>query len=172
MIPLALFPWGSIMKVAGVAAAIGAGWWVIDSTIDSIENQGYRRGVAEVRQRWDHDIASRALAELAETNRRASAQQEIARHADEQIAQARAAADAADTAAAGLRKRAAELAARCDSGQRAAPPESGASVAGPGLVLANVLGRSDDTSGELAEAFDQARARGLACERAYDALSR
>lgn len=166
----AAFPWGAAAKVAGIAVAAGAIWWAIDSTIDSIEAQGYRRGVAEVQQRWDHDIATRALAELAETQRRASAQQEIARHADEQIAQARAAADAADTAAARLRKRAADLAARCDSGQRAAPPEPGASVAGPGLVLADVLGRSDDTSGELAEAFDQARARGLACEKSYDAL--
>ena len=35
-------------------------------------------------------------------------------------------------------------------------------------LLANMLGRADDRAGEIAHVADTARARGLACERAYD----
>jgi hypothetical protein len=38
------------------------------------------------------------------------------------------------------------------------------------MVLADVLKRADQRAGDLAEAADQARARGVTCERAYDAL--
>jgi hypothetical protein len=38
------------------------------------------------------------------------------------------------------------------------------------LLLADVLKRADQRAGDLAEAADQARARGMTCERAYDAL--
>ena len=40
------------------------------------------------------------------------------------------------------------------------------------MVLANVLKRADQRAGELAEAADQARARGVTCEQAYDGLGR
>jgi hypothetical protein len=39
---------------------------------------------------------------------------------------------------------------------------------GPADLLADMLRRSDDRAGELAHVADIARARGLACERAYD----
>lgn len=39
---------------------------------------------------------------------------------------------------------------------------------GPADLLADMLRRSDDRAGELAHVADTARARGLACERAYD----
>ncbi|MFG0659304.1 DUF2514 family protein [Delftia sp. WSY_13] len=38
-------------------------------------------------------------------------------------------------------------------------------------VLADVLGRADERAGILAAAADQARARGAACERAYDTVA-
>ncbi|WP_207286482.1 DUF2514 family protein [Pseudomonas sp. FW300-N2A2] len=40
------------------------------------------------------------------------------------------------------------------------------------MVLADVLKRADQRAGELAEAADQARARGVTCEQAYDGLGR
>ena len=39
---------------------------------------------------------------------------------------------------------------------------------GPADLLADMLRRADDRAGELAHFADTARARGLACERAYD----
>lgn len=47
---------------------------------------------------------------------------------------------------------------------------AGAATGGSGLVLANVLVGVDGAAGELASALDEARAAGLACERAYDSL--
>jgi len=38
------------------------------------------------------------------------------------------------------------------------------------MVLADVLKRADQRAGDLASIADQARARGVTCERAYDAL--
>jgi hypothetical protein len=38
------------------------------------------------------------------------------------------------------------------------------------MVLADLLSRADERAGELAAAYDRARAAGLACEQAYDAL--
>lgn len=165
-------PWGIVARVAGVAAAVAACWWVIDTTLDSIEAQGYKRGVAEVQGRWDHETTARAVAELAEVQRRAEAQQEITRHADQRIAEARAAADDADAAASQLRKRAAELAARCDQVERPTAADPGASASGPGLVLRGLFEGADESASILARYADAAREAGLACERAYDSLSR
>ena len=38
------------------------------------------------------------------------------------------------------------------------------------MVLADVLKRADQRAGDLAATADQARARGMTCEKAYDAL--
>jgi hypothetical protein len=40
------------------------------------------------------------------------------------------------------------------------------------MVLADVLKRADERAGDLAEAADQASARGLTWEQAYDGLAR
>ena len=40
------------------------------------------------------------------------------------------------------------------------------------ILLADVLKRADQRAGHLAEAADQARARGMTCQQAYDVLSR
>ena len=39
-------------------------------------------------------------------------------------------------------------------------------------VLTDVLKRADERAGELAEVADQARARGVTCEQAYDSLGK
>ena len=46
----------------------------------------------------------------------------------------------------------------------------GKTTTSAGDVLSDVLSRADKRAGELAAAYDQSRAAGLACERAYDAL--
>jgi bifunctional ADP-heptose synthase (sugar kinase/adenylyltransferase) len=40
------------------------------------------------------------------------------------------------------------------------------------MVLADVLKRADQRAGDLAEVADQARARGVTCEQAYDGLGK
>ncbi|MGV8823953.1 DUF2514 family protein [Methylibium petroleiphilum] len=157
------------------AAALAAGLGV--QTVRLADSQTAL--ATEQRDRRDERLrlAERALVAndqvRAEIQRRADEQQEVIRNAEKQQAQARADALAADAAARRLRDRAAQLAAACGpAGPHPAPPGAGEATAGAGLVLTDVLGRSDDTSGELAEAFDAARGAGLTCERAYDALRR
>ena len=107
-----------------------------------------------------------------EEARRAFEHERIARDASQDLAKARAAATAADGAAGRLREHVARLAAQCAGG----PPEdsgaatSGSPAAGPGLVLAHMLGGLEGRGRELAAYADQARIAGQTCERAYDAL--
>lgn len=97
--------------------------------------------------------------------------QKVAEDGQAEIDQARGDAAAAVRVSVGLRERARILAARCSpAAPGAAPTASGPATEGPGLVLADVFGRADDTAGELAAAYDAARAAGRACERAYDAV--
>ncbi|AVA33031.1 DUF2514 family protein [Cupriavidus metallidurans] len=107
-----------------------------------------------------------------EEQRRTNEQARIANEATQQANAARADAVAAGDAADKLRKRIADLIAASR-----APSNSATAGAGPGKpggdpldVLVDVLGRSDQTSGQLATYADQLRASGLACERSYDAL--
>lgn len=80
-------------------------------------------------------------------------------------------ASAAAAAAGGrLHDAAAAAARRSRACQGAAAAGGGAAASDPAGVLADVLRRADDRAGVLAAHADAARAAGLACERAYDAL--
>lgn len=142
----------------------------------------YRLGVSTTTTEWQGKWNKQAL-ELAEAkakaqelvrneeHRRQTAIDEVRQHAEQQIAQAKADATAADDAADSLREQAQRLAARAD--QCTSNPNStqrGKATAQPSVVLADVLGRADQRAGQLAAAYDRARAAGLACEAAYDAL--
>ncbi|MHC8366310.1 DUF2514 family protein [Pseudomonas sp. ZT5P21] len=63
------------------------------------------------------------------------------------------------------------LAAREASGNSCTAAASKA-AARAAVVLADVLKRADQRAGDLAEVADQARARGVTCEQAYDGLSK
>lgn len=106
-----------------------------------------------------------------EEQRRQSAIDKVRQDAEQQIARAEADAAVADAAADSLREQAKRLAAR--AGQCTSHPtatQSGKATAQPSVVLADVLGRADERAGQLAAAYDRARAAGLTCEAAYDAL--
>lgn len=109
----------------------------------------------------------------AEEQRRTKAQTEIAnvakQNADTARADARAAGDAADR----LRQRVDQLLAAARTTKDPGVAGGGQDKPGgdPLDVLVDVLGRSDKTSGILADYADQLKVAGLACERAYDALT-
>jgi hypothetical protein len=90
---------------------------------------------------------------------------EVIAHDARQEAELRA--GAADRARAGERRLRAQVA---DLAARAAPACRSEAENDPIGVLAVMLGRADERAGRLAEIADEARARGLACERAYDAV--
>ena len=97
---------------------------------------------------------------------------EVRDHAQEEIAQAQADATAAGIESGRLHEQARRLAARAS--QCASNPgtaQGSPSAREPAMVLADLLSRADERAGELAAAYDRARVSGLACERAYDAIS-
>ncbi|MGN7985131.1 DUF2514 family protein [Burkholderia sp. 22313] len=107
-------------------------------------------------------------AERDEFRRRVVAQQGIATDAAKKRDEALAARAAADGAADVLRKQIAALVAAA----RRAGASAGGSATGDALdLLADVLGRSDETSGELAKIADERGIAGQHCERNYDALT-
>ena len=142
----------------------------------------YRHGVNVTdtawQSKWDKQALELATAKAKaielvreEEQRRQTAIDGVRQHAEQQIARAEADAAAADAAADSLREQAKRLAAR--AGQCTSHPtatQSGKATAQPSVVLADVLGRADERAGQLAAAYDRARAAGLTCEAAYDAL--
>jgi len=177
MIPLAWLNPGRWLAVGAVVVALyGAHAWDRHRAAAAARADG----AAEVTARWQAERVEAQRAAIAaeqaargEEQRRVAAAGEIANAAQRQIDQAHADAVRARTESRGLRDAAARAAAACSGGgaEGAAAAESGASASGAGVVLADVLGRADDTAGELAAAFDAARAAGLACQRIYDAVA-
>ena len=162
-----------ILTAAMVAALALAGWQTLRLSNARADVAQARQALADYRADVAQASAAAASAALAETARRQAQLTEITAHADTQIAAARADAVRARAAADRLRSAAQSAARACNAGPTdPAPADAGTPATGPGLVLADVLSRANDTTGELAAALDAARAAGLACERAYDSLRR
>lgn len=165
-----------LAAILALSAATGLGYW-----------RGHSAGAAAVQARWDADttklqLASAQAALKAEQVNR-QREQEL-RHAAESntrqtksaLADARRAGAAADAAGTRLRQQVAQLVA---ASKRAACPGAGtgtASQANPTGsaaldLLADLHARTDAAAGAIAAVADDARIRGLACERQYDAVT-
>ena len=133
---------------------------------------GYSKGHRDANQSAKVEDQAKQIddlrAERSEIRRQLVAQQEIASNAAKDRDQARTDAAAAATAADGLRKQVAGLVERA----RHTAASAGSTATGDALdLLADVLGRSDETSGELAKIADDRGIAGQQCERDYDALT-
>ena len=126
---------------AGVMGTVG-GWMLRDTIADRAEAES-REVIATAREEALHA----ALVDQANAARQALAKADAARR------DARAAGAAAD----GLRKRAADLAARCSA-------ESNDAAGGAGDLLADMLSRMEAHGRELAEYADAARIAGQQCD--------
>ncbi|MCZ0752572.1 DUF2514 domain-containing protein [Aeromonas enteropelogenes] len=157
-----------------IAALVGGGvvlYW-----------SGHAAGEAGERKtwqaKWNEETARQAIARARaeqkareEDSRRQAEIDEVRDHAQEEIARAQDDAAAAGLESGRLREQARRLAARasqCASNSGATQGSPAAEQ--PAVVLADLLSRADERAGELAAAYDRARASGLACERAYDSL--
>ena len=174
---LALIPGRVWVGGALAAALIAGGWYALHQYGDGRFNAGRD----EVMAAWGREtiqrqaVATQAGIDAArETQRRLDKQQESQRAQSEQLAAARDDAAGARAAADRLRDFAASLAATARGGAAsrdpAAVPDGPAADAALSL-LTDLLSRSEDTSGELAEFADSARIAGQQCERDYDALT-
>lgn len=132
-----------------------------------------RQQYAEERQKAA-DAARKAEQDARdEETRREQIKEEIIDAAEQRVELAKAAAADADSAAAGLRERlAAHLAASRGSAKNSGPGKGseGKPSADTLDLLAGVLSRLDDTSGDLAAYADRLVIAGLACERQYESL--
>lgn len=157
-----------LLAIAGALACL---WWA------------YSHGVSVTDASWQSKWDAQAL-ELSEAKanavvlareeeqRRQSEMNKVTQDAEQQIARAEADATAADAAAHSLREQAKRLAARASQcAGNSSATQRGEAAPSPSVVLSDLLGRADERAGELAAAYDRARASGLACERAYESLS-
>lgn len=142
--------WLSILAL--LAMAYGTGRW-----------QQYRFDETERKA----DLVEAVQQVQAEYERQTKAQTEIVNEATQKAEQARIAAHTANASSVRLRQRIAALTSTHPPAATSSAPTS--DTIG---VLADVLGRADQRAGELAEALDQARIAGQACEKSYDSLTR
>ena len=128
------------------------------------------RDARDAQARQDNEAAERAKEQARQQSINKAIQdgQQIIDRATADADAARASADSLRGAADALAGR---LAASQTSGNSctAAASKAAASVAS---VLADVFKRADQRAGDLAAIADQARARGLTCEQAYDGLAK
>lgn len=167
--------WKIVLVAGAVVAAIAAfSHWRWQA--------GFNEAEGKWQQRWsqrDADdataLAKRQAEARNEEQRRQNEINEIRNSAAQRLAvvqadasTARAAADRLHNSAEILARRLADRERTCQS----APPGAGQAAGSGAVLLAELFRSADERAGELAAAADEARTRGLACERAYDALSR
>ncbi len=166
---------GTVAKLAGIAlllALAAASLQTYRLSEERLAHAETSRTHAETISRLERR-AREAESAARETERRwTAAMEDVANEHQTQIAQARADADAATSAGERLRLRVAELAAGC----RGASSSAAIAGAGPAArsgadLLADVQRRLDEAADRIARHADEARAAGLACERAYGALT-
>jgi Tfp pilus assembly protein PilV len=144
----------------------------------------YQAGFSAADTHWQAKWSSRdaadatALAKRQAQNREEEQREQsnidhIRTQAEQQLAQVKADADTARAAADRLHDSAETLARRLADREKTCHPRTaatGTTVTTGSELLAELFRRADQRAGELASLADQARARGLACEMAYDAV--
>lgn len=157
-----------IVILAVLVLALSIGWQLGAQQ----SNQSWQR-------KWDNKTAElvtkqhEALVKVrVEDARRINELEEIVHEYDEKNQANRAAAVAADAIAGRMHEQASRLAGRTSACSISAttPDRGEAGRATDAIVLAELFKRSDAVAGQLAAGYDRARAAGLACEKAYDAL--
>jgi len=145
----------------------------------------YHHGVTVTDEKWQSDWYARdardeeakATNEAAERTREQAYQQSINKAVQDGqriIDQVTADAAADRTSRNGMQFAVDDLTRRLaasEAGGNSCTAAAGKAATRASMVLADVLKRADQRAGDLAEVADQARARGVTCERAYTALS-
>ena len=155
--------WARLLALAVALAVLVLG-------VNTMLGHARESGKAEVQALWDQAKAQAKIAaqrQALDDSAKLAADHQRNQHETEQAIQ-KAVDDAHRADAVRLRNVAAAYAARATDHSRAGPDLPTATA--PVVVVAGLLGDVDDVAGELAQAADDARARGLSCEREYDSL--
>lgn len=143
---------------------------------------GNRASDTHWQARWSERDAADASARAEQESRNREAEHtmqhaisKVTQNAEQKLNSARTDADSADAAAERLRGTVTELQRRLRESQStvdSALAGKREAEARAGILLAELLKDSDKRAGEYAAAADDARIRGVACEQAYDAVTR
>jgi predicted DNA-binding protein len=145
----------------------------------------YHHGVTVTDAKWKgeweardtHDSEAKALNEATERTKEQVYQQSINKAVQDgqRLIDQATAADAAERASrGGVQLAAADIARRLaasEASSHSCTAAASKAAARAGAMLADVLKRADQRAGDLAKVADQARARGMTCEQAYDGLT-
>jgi hypothetical protein len=137
----------------------------VDSTNSTWNLKWTRRDLLDSTAALHRDVAERA-----EEQRRQDAVNEEKKRADAELAKVQADADAAERAAGGLQQQltaAQRQFARSETGRLSAIAAAGTAKAEAGILLAQLLGESDDLAGKFAKEADERYVAGSTCERTY-----
>lgn len=127
---------------------------------------------AEQRETWERKTREAVESARAEEQRRAEALQGVIHEVEQNLAQARADADAASDSGERLRKRLSAITAACRVGtSNPASASAGPTTEASGDLLADVQRRLDEAQDRIAEFADKAHAAGKACERSHGTLT-
>lgn len=169
MWPLVLRYW----KPIGVLLLVAGVW-----------RHGDYHGADQVQAKWDQSVAEIAAAnavaradaeriQRTEEQRRADWAAGVQRDATQALEKVRTDADGALADAQRLRDELAKLQARLSgTGKATGTPVSSASATRAAMVLSDMYGSCQGRLTELSSAFDRARIAGLACEAAYEGLTK
>ena len=154
------------LLLASLAGTTGV--WLHGRTALAEARQSHLAYVAEV----ERNAREASEAARSEEQRRKEAQLEIVQLA-RRSAQ-RSAEDLARRVAVSerLRERAGQLSSRCATPSDLPVADGGQAAVSAGAVLADMLSRVEQAAGELAAFADAASDTGVACERAYDSLTK
>lgn len=162
------FPYiAAVLLVAG--ALFGAYHHGVSVTNVTWQSQWNDRDTRDALAKAENESAARALEQSYQQSLNKAVQD-----GQRTIDQATADAAAARTFADGLREAADAIAARLSASQASGNSCTAAAskaATRAAALLADVLKRADQRAGDLAEVADQARARGMTCEQAFDGLS-
>jgi len=166
---LRLLPYiAAVLLAAG--ALFGAYHHGVSVTNATWQAEWNARDTRDARAKEDNETRERAK-EQAYQHSIDKAVQDGQRIIDQATADAAAARASADSVRGAADAIAARLSASEASGHSCTAAASKA-AARAAMVLADVLKRADERAGDLAEVADQARARGVTCEQAYDGISK
>lgn len=176
MFPIPLPP---LRYLAAGAAALGL-VLAIGFAVHSYGNGREADGRSAVQAQWDaakaRQLEDLRAAEKVERTTEQAGQAIVNKEAQDAHNEAPAVAHAAAdlrSARERVQQRADQLAAASAAACPASQPASGSEATpAPGLVLADLYRGADAEAVELAGAFDEARRRGLRCERVYDDVKR
>lgn len=162
-----------ILILLAAAACAGAGWFLRGNVAER-DIAELKREHGEVLAKQETVYSESVTRILAQSQKLVDESEREVEHVRVQIGVVTASRDALRADSERLSRKVRDLAARASPADPAGPSAAlgGETASGPGLVLAELWGSTEEEATDLGPALDEARARGLLCERLYANVER